>query len=100
MATGKSLVMRPPAMLRCFVLPHAKEMTRLIQARGASVRPHCHGRMRHMLDMILGTDGDGIDPCEPSPAGDRSRTNPTAYDCLPTPRSAGRSVAKVWIGNW
>jgi len=66
-------------MLRCFVLPHVKEMTRLIQARGASVRPHCHGKMRHMLDMIRGTDGDGIDPCEPSPDGARLRTNPTAY---------------------
>ena len=60
----------PPAMFRRFVLPHVKEMTRLIHARGAKVRLHCHGKMRHVLDMILETGCDGIDPCEPPPDGD------------------------------
>jgi uroporphyrinogen-III decarboxylase len=59
-----------PAMFRRFVLPHVKEMTRVIHARGAKVRLHCHGKMRHVLDMILDTGCDGIDPCEPPPDGD------------------------------
>jgi uroporphyrinogen-III decarboxylase len=60
----------PPAMFRRFVVPHVTEMTRLIHARGAKVRLHCHGKMRHVLDMILETGCDGIDPCEPPPDGD------------------------------
>jgi uroporphyrinogen-III decarboxylase len=59
-----------PAMFRRFVLPHVTEMTRLIHDRGAKVRLHCHGKMRHVLDMILETGCDGIDPCEPPPDGD------------------------------
>jgi uroporphyrinogen-III decarboxylase len=60
----------PPAMFRRFVLPHVTEMTRLIHERGAKVRLHCHGKMRQVLDMILDTGCDGIDPCEPPPDGD------------------------------
>jgi len=60
----------PPAMFRRFVVPHVTEMTRLIHARGAKVRLHCHGKMGQVLDMILETGCDGIDPCEPPPDGD------------------------------
>ena len=59
-----------PAMFRRFVVPHVVEMTRLIHSRGGKVRLHCHGRMRHVLDMVLETGCDGIDPCEPPPDGD------------------------------
>jgi len=60
----------PPAMFRRFVVPHVTEMTRLIHDRGAKVRLHCHGKMSRVLDMILETGCDGIDPCEPPPDGD------------------------------
>ena len=60
----------PPAMFRRFVVPHVTEMTRLIHARGAKVRLHCHGKMAQVLDMILETGCDGINPCEPPPDGD------------------------------
>ena len=60
----------PPAMFRRFVVPHVTEMTRLIHARGGKVRLHCHGKMARVLDMILETGCDGIDPCEPPPDGD------------------------------
>jgi uroporphyrinogen-III decarboxylase len=60
----------PPAMFRRFVVPHVTEMTRLIHARGGKVRLHCHGKMAQVLDMILETGCDGIDPCEPPPDGD------------------------------
>ena len=59
-----------PAVFRRFVLPHVTEMTRLIHARGGKVRLHCHGKMALVLDMVLETGCDGIDPCEPPPDGD------------------------------
>ena len=58
------------AMFRRFIVPHVTEMTRLIHARGGKVRLHCHGKMAQVLDMILETGCDGIDPCEPPPDGD------------------------------
>ena len=60
----------PPAMFRRFIVPHVTEMTRLIHARGSKVRLHCHGKMAHVLHLILETGCDGIDPCEPPPDGD------------------------------
>ena len=59
-----------PAMFKRFIVPHVAEMTRLIQARGGKVRLHCHGRIGRVLDMILETGCDGLDPCEPPPDGD------------------------------
>jgi uroporphyrinogen-III decarboxylase len=60
----------PPAMFRRFIVPHVTEMTRRIQACGGKVRLHCHGKIGRVLDMILETGCDGIDPCEPPPDGD------------------------------
>jgi hypothetical protein len=60
----------PPAVFQRLVLPHVKAMTQLIHDRGGKVRLHCHGKMRQVLDMILDTGCDGIDPCEPPPDGD------------------------------
>jgi len=60
----------PPAMFRRFVVPHVTEMTRLIHSRGGRVRLHCHGKIGRVLDLILETGCDGIDPCEPPPDGD------------------------------
>ena len=59
-----------PAMFQRFVVPYVSEMTRLIHARGGKVRVHCHGKIGQVLDMILDTGCDGIDPCEPPPDGD------------------------------
>ena len=59
-----------PAVFRRFILPHVTEMTRMIHSRGGKVRLHCHGKMGRVLDMILETGCDGIDPCEPPPDGD------------------------------
>ena len=59
-----------PAMFKRFIVRHVTEMTRLIQARGGKVRLHCHGRIGRVLDMILETGCDGLDPCEPPPDGD------------------------------
>jgi uroporphyrinogen-III decarboxylase len=59
-----------PAMFRRFVLPHLGEITRRIHARGGQVRVHCHGKIGQVLDQILDTGCDGLDPCEPPPDGD------------------------------
>jgi uroporphyrinogen-III decarboxylase len=60
----------PPAMFQRFIVPHVAEMVRLIHSRGGRVRLHCHGKIGRVLDMILETGCDGIDPCEPPPDGD------------------------------
>ena len=60
----------PPSMFRRFVLPHVTAMTRLIHSRNGKVRLHCHGKIGRVLDSILDTGCDGIDPCEPPPDGD------------------------------
>ncbi|MCX7887710.1 MAG: uroporphyrinogen decarboxylase family protein, partial [Verrucomicrobiae bacterium] len=60
----------PPTMFRRFVVPHLRQMINLIHSRGAKVRIHCHGKIAQVLDMILDTGCDAIDPCEPPPDGD------------------------------
>ena len=60
----------PPAMFERFVLPHVREMVRLIHSRGGKARVHCHGKVGRVLDMILDTGCDGLDPCEAPPDGD------------------------------
>ena len=60
----------PPKMFRRFVVPHLTRMIELIHAHGGKARVHCHGKINQVLDMILDTGCDGIDPCEPPPDGD------------------------------
>ncbi len=60
----------PPEMFERFVLPHVTRMVRSIHDAGALARVHCHGRIAQVLDMIIATGCDGIDPCEAPPAGD------------------------------
>lgn len=60
----------PPALFKRFVVPYVKDMTDLIHSKGARVRLHCHGRTNKVLDMIVETGCDAIDPCEAPPDGD------------------------------
>ncbi len=60
----------PPALFERFVLPYVREMVDLIHSFGAKARLHCHGRINRVLDMIVATGADAIDPCEPPPDGD------------------------------
>ena len=59
-----------PDLFRRFVVPYVAEMVELIHSKGARARVHCHGKMRHVLEMIAQTGADGIDPCEEPPDGD------------------------------
>lgn len=60
----------PPRFFQRFVVPYVTEMIGLIHQKGSKARLHCHGRIRKVLDMILDTGADGIDPCEAPPDGD------------------------------
>jgi uroporphyrinogen-III decarboxylase len=60
----------PPEFFERFVVPCVTQMTELIHSMGGLVRLHCHGKIAHVLDMILATEPDGIDPCEAPPDGD------------------------------
>jgi uroporphyrinogen decarboxylase len=60
----------PPRFFRQFVVPYVSEMVDLIHSHGARVRLHCHGNTRDVVDMILETGADGLDPCEAPPDGD------------------------------
>jgi len=71
----------PPHFFNRFVTPYVKEMVELIHSYGGLVRLHCHGKVDKVLDDILSTGADAIDPCEAPPDGDitlarlKERTN-------------------------
>ena len=60
----------PPEFFARFVVPQVREMTELAHRHGARVRFHCHGRIGQVLDMIVATGADALDPCEAPPDGD------------------------------
>lgn len=60
----------PPGCFERFVVPYVTEMVELIHSKGAKTRFHCHGRIGQVLDMVLETGADGLDPCEAPPDGD------------------------------
>ena len=45
-------------------------MAELIHSKGGKVRLHSHGKIAKVLDMIIETDCDAMDPCEGPPDGD------------------------------
>jgi len=60
----------PPSCFRQFVTPYVTEMTAMIHRYGGLVRVHSHGRVAQVLDDILSTGADALDPCEAPPDGD------------------------------
>lgn len=60
----------PPKYFERFVVPYVKEIADLIHSNGAKVRIHSHGKIKRVLDMVLETGVDAIDPCEAPPDGD------------------------------
>ena len=60
----------PRELFQRFVVPYVAEMVDLIHDRGAFARFHCHGRIGQVLDMIMDTGSDAVDPCEAPPDGD------------------------------
>jgi hypothetical protein len=59
----------PPRLYREFLCNYTKPLCDAIRRHGGYPRIHSHGRLRGILDMIVGM-GAGLDPCEPPPQGD------------------------------
>lgn len=68
----------PPAAFAEFVVPYVTEMVALIHRYGCYARVHSHGKVAHVLDMIVATGADAIDPVEPPPDGDITLAEMTA----------------------
>ena len=60
----------PPSYFEEFVFPYMCEIVELIHSCGAMARIHCHGRIGRVLDMMIASGADAIDPCEAPPDGD------------------------------
>lgn len=60
----------PPSFFERFMEPYLKDMVDLIHSYNGKARIHCHGRIGKVIDSILRTGADAIDPCEAPPDGD------------------------------
>jgi hypothetical protein len=60
----------PPEYFASFVTPYVKPMSDVIHQYGSKMRFHCHGRLSAVLDEIMKTEPDALDPIEPPPDGD------------------------------
>jgi len=60
----------PPALFREYVVRYVAPMIHDIHAQDGFARIHCHGRLKGILDDIVGMGADGLDPIEPPPHGD------------------------------
>jgi len=60
----------PPYLFKEYVVRYTGPMVKAIQEHGGFARIHCHGRIRAVLDYIVGMGAAAIDPIEPPPYGD------------------------------
>jgi uroporphyrinogen-III decarboxylase len=60
----------PPHLFKEYVVRYTGPMVEMIQKHGGFARIHCHGRIRAVLDDIVGMNPTAIDPIEPPPQGD------------------------------
>jgi hypothetical protein len=60
----------PPYLFKEYVVRYTGPMVKVIQEHGGFARIHCHGRIRAVLDYIVGMGAAAIDPIEPPPQGD------------------------------
>ena len=72
--TGGPEIATPPMMApRLFqelVLPYQKKLIEIIHEHGHLAMIHCHGRVAQVLDYMIETGVDAIEPIEPPPQGD------------------------------
>jgi hypothetical protein len=59
-----------PALFREYVCRYVSPMVEAIHRYGGYARIHSHGRVKAVLDDIVGMGADGLDPIEPPPQGD------------------------------
>lgn len=60
----------PPRLFEEYVTRYVTPMVGTIQQYGGYARIHSHGNLRDVLDHIVATGCDGLDPIEPPPQGD------------------------------
>lgn len=60
----------PPRLFDEYVVRYTGPMVEVIRRHGGFARVHIHGRIRHILDAVIRTGADAIDPIEPPPQGD------------------------------
>jgi uroporphyrinogen-III decarboxylase len=60
----------PPSLFEQYVVGYTGEMVKAIKKHGGFARIHCHGKLRSILDLIVGMGADATDPIEPPPQGD------------------------------
>lgn len=60
----------PPHLFKEYVVRYTGPMVKTIHKYGGFARIHCHGRIRAVLDDIVGMSPTTIDPIEPPPQGD------------------------------
>ena len=60
----------PPRLFAEYVTRYVTPMVRAIHRHGGFARIHSHGRLKDVLDHIVATGCDGLDPIEPPPQGD------------------------------
>lgn len=72
--TGGPEVATPPMMapelFGELVMPYQKKLIEIIHEHGHVAMIHCHGKVRRVLDYMIQTDVDCIEPIEPPPQGD------------------------------
>jgi hypothetical protein len=59
-----------PDYFPLFVTPYVKRISDILHQYGAKTRIHCHGKIAKVLDEIMKTEPDAMDPVEPPPDGD------------------------------
>jgi hypothetical protein len=60
----------PPSLFYKYVVGYDRIMTEIIHRHQGFARIHSHGRLRGILEFIVETGCDGLDPIEPPPQGD------------------------------
>jgi hypothetical protein len=60
----------PVRLFEEYVVKYTGPMVKHIKNHGGYARIHSHGRVRKVLDPIVGMGADAIDPLEPPPQGD------------------------------
>jgi len=60
----------PPSYFRDFIVRYDGEVLRRFREAGLPVMIHCHGRLRDVIDMILGMEPAALHPFEAPPLGD------------------------------
>jgi len=60
----------PPGLFAEYVVRYTGPMVQAIRDSGGFARVHVHGRIRNILDHVVGMGADALDPIEPPPQGD------------------------------